>query len=182
MNKENILVIGLGNPGKKYEKTRHNTGFILLDQLQKKWFFSQFKLEKKFNAEISEGFQDDKKIIFAKPQTFMNLSGKSVKKILDFYKMTPEKIIVIHDDLDIALGNLKISINSSSAGHNGVQSIIDEIGTQEFRRIRVGIGEKTSDSQTCRLGAHEFVLGKFSRQEIKKILDIILQIEKNILF
>lgn len=181
MNKKNMLVIGLGNPGKEYEKTRHNAGFILLDQLQEKWDFPRFKLEKKFDAEISEGLQNDRKIILAKPQTFMNLSGKSVKKFLDFYKMIPEEIIVIHDDLDIAMGTLKIATNSSSAGHNGVQSIIDEIGTQEFRRMRIGIGAKTSDSPTCRLGAHDFVLGKFSQQETKQIIDLIPQIEKDIL-
>ncbi len=181
MNKKNILVLGLGNPGKEYENTRHNAGFILLDQLQKKWSFPCFKLEKKFDADISEGFQTGRKIILAKPQTFMNLSGKSVKKFLDFYKMIPEEIVVIHDDLDIAMGTLKIATNSSSAGHNGVQSIIDKIGTQEFRRMRIGIGEKTSNSPMCRLEAHDFVLGKFSRPEIKQILSLIPQVEKNIL-
>jgi PTH1 family peptidyl-tRNA hydrolase len=176
-----IIIIGLGNPGKEYSKTRHNAGFILLDKLQEKWDFPKFQPEKMLRAEISTGFINKEKIILAKPQTFMNLSGDSVRKFLDFYKLTPSEITVIHDDLDIAIGTLKISTKSSSAGHNGVQDIIEKIGTQEFKRLRIGLGEKTTDNPSCRIGAHDFVLGKFSDQEITQILDLIPQIEKNIL-
>lgn len=176
-----ILIIGLGNPGKEYEKTRHNAGFILSDKLQEKWGFPQFKLEKKFNAEISSGTQNNKKIIIAKPQTFMNLSGDSVRKLMDFYKINSQELIVIHDDLDILFGTFKLATNSSSAGHNGVQDIIEKIGTQEFKRFRIGLGKETTDAPNCRLGAHDFVLGKFSEQEMKKIISLVSEIEKNIL-
>src|SRR5689334_19392192 len=137
------LIIGLGNPGKQYENTRHNAGFIILDEIRKALDFPEFKFDNKFDAEISTG--DYKleaisyKLILAKPQSFMNLSGQAVKKIMDFYKIPVENIAVIHDDLDIELGKYKLSDDASAAGHNGVQSIIDHLGTQKFRRIRVGI-------------------------------------------
>ncbi|MCK9378624.1 MAG: aminoacyl-tRNA hydrolase [Candidatus Moranbacteria bacterium] len=175
-----LLIIGLGNPGKEYEKTRHNTGFILLDKFQEKWNFPQFKIEKKFNAEISTEIQNGEKIILAKPQTFMNLSGDSVRKLMDFYKLTPQEIIIIHDALDILLGTFKIATNSSSAGHNGVQNIIEKIGTQELRRFRIGLGEETTNTPNCRLGAHDFVLGKLSDQETEKITALIPEIEQKI--
>ncbi|EKD46637.1 MAG: hypothetical protein ACD_67C00134G0001, partial [uncultured bacterium] len=117
------LIIGLGNPGKQYENTRHNAGFILLDEIQKVLAFPEFKLDKKFNAEISEKNINGEKTILAKPQTFMNLSGQSVQAIMNFYKLSPADITVAHDDLDIKIGEWKISEDSRAAGHNGVQSI-----------------------------------------------------------
>lgn len=190
------LIIGLGNPGKQYENTRHNAGFILLDKIQKDFSFSEFKLEKKFDAEISGGIlhypllpsgegarraDEGRKALLIKPQTFMNLSGESVRKILEFYKLSPADIVVIHDDLDIKLGTFKIATNSSSAGHNGVQNIIDTLGTQEFQRLRIGIGQETTDEPSCRIGAHDFVLGKFSTEELEKILELSMEIEKSFL-
>ena len=189
------VIIGLGNPGKQYEKTRHNAGFILLDEIQKDFDFPKFKIEKKFDAEISEGIFNEEKIILTKPINFMNLSGESVRKILDFYKLSPEDIVVIHDDLDIKIENFRIATDSSSAGHNGVQNIIDNLGTQKFKRIRIGIGYhpprtdkqmspqvETSDTQfqQCRLGAHNFVLEKFSNEEFEKIIDLAKKIERDL--
>jgi len=189
------LIIGLGNPGKEYEKTRHNAGFILLNEIQKDFNFSEFKMEKKFDAEISEGNVAGEKIILCKPQTFMNLSGKTVRAILDFYKLSADDTIVIHDDLDIKLGTFKIATDSSSAGHNGVQNIIDVLGTQKFKRIRVGIGSATTDEPSCpprlaettacrreagRLGAHNFVLGKFSDEELQETLSLLPEIKENL--
>jgi PTH1 family peptidyl-tRNA hydrolase len=107
----------------------------------------------------------------------MNLSGVSVRAILDFYKLTPEDIIVIQDDIDIEIGNFRIATDSRSAGHNGVQNIIDTLGTQKFTRIRIGVGAATTDSPSCKIGAHDFVLGKFSDEEnekIEKIFDAML--------
>lgn len=159
------LIVGLGNPEEKYFGTRHNIGFAFLDKIQKNWDFPEFSLENKFKAEISK----DKEIILVKPQTYMNLSGEAVKEILGFYKLSPADIIVIHDDLDIKIGEYKIATDSRSAGHNGVQNIIDNLGTQQFTRIRIGVGQDQNGVLACRLDAHDFVLGKFSEEELKKI-------------
>lgn len=170
------LIIGLGNPGKKYSGTRHNVGFMFLDKLKTELDFPEFEFNKKFNAEISEkkstvnGQQSN--VILVKPQTFMNLSGEAVRSILDFYKLSPENITVIHDDKDIVLGEYRLADDSSSAGHNGVQNIIDCLGTQKFKRIRIGVGVETD------LPSDVFVLQKFSDEEseiIKKVLDDVLE-------
>lgn len=162
------LVIGLGNPGEKYQKNRHNTGFIILNKLKENWNFSDFEFSKKFNADISEGIFEDDKIILIKPQTFMNNSGEAVQKIMSFYKLDPEAILVIHDDLDINFGESKISNDSGPAGHNGVQDIINKIGTQNFKRIRVGIeGEEKRKTRT--IPGDVFVLQDFSEEELEKI-------------
>lgn len=163
------LIIGLGNPGKQYEKTRHNAGFIVLDALREKWEFSEFQFSKKFNAEVSEGSVDGSKMILAKPQSFMNRSGQVVRAIMDFYKLTPEDIIVIHDDLDIDLGTFKVSSDTSAGGHNGVQSIVDHLGTQQFKRIRIGIeGAERKKSRT--MPGEAFVLQDFSDEELSAVL------------
>jgi PTH1 family peptidyl-tRNA hydrolase len=152
------LIVGLGNPGKEYEKTRHNIGFRILNEMA-----GGFKFEKKFNAEIKK-----EKLIFAKPQTFMNNSGVAVAAIAKFYKIKPENIIVVHDDMDLAFGKIKISFGSRSAGHNGVQSIIDSLGTNEFYRIRSGIGHRPE-----KIPAEKYVLQKFSAPEEKEMKKII---------
>ncbi len=161
------LIIGLGNPGKTYEKTRHNIGFIFLDKLQTTWNFSNFSLNKKLEAEISEGTLNEKKIILAKPQTFMNLSGTATQKILAFYKLKPEDLLVIHDDKDIPCGKYKLAFDSSSAGHNGVQNIIDTLGTKQFKRLRIGI--ENNDTAFPHGETSDFVLGKFKKTEIEEI-------------
>lgn len=168
------LLIGLGNPGKKYENTRHNTGFMAIDAVATNFNFSAFGGstgggQSKFNAEISEGTIGDEKVILAKPQTFMNESGQTVKAITDYYKITVEDITVIHDDLDILLGEYKIARDRSSAGHKGVQSIIETLGTKNFARIRIGIG--TEDKK---IPAEAFVLENFTDQE-KEVIDGIIE-------
>ena len=162
------IIIGLGNPGEKYFGTRHNVGFEFLDKLKTELDFPEFEFNKKFSAEISA----KKETILVKPQTFMNLSGVAVRSILDFYKLSPDDITIIHDDKDIALGEYRLADDSSSAGHNGVQNIIDCLGTQKFNRIRIGVGAETD------LPADVFVLQKFSDEEletIKKVLDDVLE-------
>ena len=159
------VVIGLGNPGKKYEKTRHNIGFIAVNNLRKKLNVNDER--EKFQALVSEKNIDGEKVIFLKPQTFMNLSGNSVIEIVNFYKLDPKKdIIVIYDDMDLSFGDIRIREKGSSGGHNGIKSIISHIG-EEFIRIKCGIGAKEKD-------AVEHVLGEFNQTE-QKDLDEILE-------
>lgn len=158
------IIIGLGNPGRDYEKTRHNIGFMMLDYLKQTWNLSSFVINKKFDAEIAEGNFAGEKVILMKPQTFMNLSGIAVRKILDFYKLTPKDILVIQDELDLPLGKYKIATDSSAAGHNGIKNIIEHLGTQTFTRLRIGIATPTQDA-TCLRNAHDFVLDAFTSEE-----------------
>lgn len=159
------LIIGLGNPGKEYEKTRHNCGFLAVCNLQKTLneSFDDFKFNKKFNALISQGDFNEEKIILAMPQTFMNNSGKSVSALINYYKLNSLDLIVIHDDIDLPLGKIRISKNVSSAGHKGIQSIIDYLGTKNFIRFRIGI--KSNEIRDT----SEFVLQKFTKEEQKII-------------
>ena len=162
------LIIGLGNPGKEYEKTRHNAGFLAVDKIVSSSEYQVLSVKQKFNAEISQGTINNEKTILAKPQTFMNNSGQAVRAILDYYKINPEDIIVIHDDLDISLGEFKISKNKNSGGHKGIQSIIDHLGTKDFTRIRIGINVENKKTPT-----EKFVLGKFSEDETREIERVI---------
>lgn len=152
------LIIGLGNPGEQYKKTRHNLGFAVIDTLARELEIDNWRFEKKFNALISEA-NIGEKIILAKPQTFMNESGLSVKSLTDYF--SPEYILVIHDEMDLPLGEFKLQENRSSAGHKGVQSIIDFLKSQEFNRLRIGINVN-SDIET-----EAFVLQKFTEEEQK---------------
>ena len=156
------LIVGLGNPGKKYIKTRHNIGFRVIDELQRKENFPSFKLDKKFNGLISK--KEDVTLI--KPQTYMNKSGVSVSNFSRYYSVTPEDIIVVHDDADFDLGRVKIDKNRSSGGHKGVQSIINHLSTKNFWRIRFGIsngGQKAGD----------IALKKFKKEERKLVKGLI---------
>ncbi len=179
------LIIGLGNPGEEYKKTRHNAGFLAVDKIANSisaqggpalgWQFPSFSIQQKFNAEISNGIIDNEKIILAKPQTFMNNSGQAVKAIINYYKIDPKDIIVIHDDLDIPLGEYKISKNKNSGGHKGVQSIIDHLGTKDLSRIRIGIMVEDKKTPT-----EKFVLERFSKEEMEVVNGMIKEITKNI--
>jgi len=158
------LIIGLGNPGIKYEKTRHNFGFLVVDELAKKMNTDDWKIKMQFNANIAEGNTNDKKIILAKPQTFMNNSGIAVKSIADYYKIPYEEISIIHDDIDLPLGEIKIQQSRGAAGHKGVQSIIDTLKTKDFIRIRIGL--KPTNQERI-IDTEKFVLQKFSKNEEK---------------
>jgi len=147
------IIIGLGNPGKKYENTRHNVGFMAIDKFAKENSFPEFELQKKFDALVSE----NKNVMLVKPETFMNESGKAAKKILA--KTNTEDVIVVHDDIDLPVGKIKIIKERGSAGHKGVESIIQNIGNDNLIRIRIGIaGEKE-------VKAMNVVLKKFSAKE-----------------
>ena len=168
-----ILIAGLGNPGKKYEKTRHNIGFAVIDNLAKKYNWPVFKLNEKFNADISEGEFSGQKIILAKPQTFMNLSGNALLKITKNYKLGAENLILVHDDIDLPLGKIKIVKNRGAAGHKGVESIIKSLGTKNFIRFRIGI--KPKQYRRPVYDTEKFVLQKFTKQEEKIIKEAVVK-------
>jgi len=163
------LIIGLGNPNPEYKNNRHNIGFQIIDQIAESLILKSLKLEKKFKAEVCAGTFEDQKIILAKPQTFMNNSGLAVKLLKTFYKIKPQDIIVIHDDIDLPIGGIRISKWSSSGGNKGVESIIKEIGTKNFIRVRIGI----ANDLRAKIPADKFVLQNFNTQD-KKILKNIL--------
>lgn len=134
------LIIGLGNPEEEYSRTRHNMGFDVINKLSEKCGIEVTK--KKFNALYGKGKIEDEQVVLVKPQTYMNLSGEAVGKFVSFYKVEPEKILVIYDDLDIAEGTIKIRKKGGPGTHNGMKSVVAELATEDFLRIRVGIGEK----------------------------------------
>lgn len=162
------LVVGLGNPGKKYEHTRHNVGA---------WILSLWKKERS---------SDFLNVVLLFPKTFMNLSGEEVRKIMKLRKISPKNLLVIHDDMDLSLGKIKVSFGSRSAGHNGVQSVIDELRTKDFYRLRIGVNPFDIEGQFLRRqDPSKFVLEKFSREEISMLQNIsplfFNQIEKFIM-
>lgn len=163
------LILGLGNPGEKYQKTRHNFGFRAVEAFGEKYDFPQFQLEKKFKAEISEKKIGAEKIFLAKPQTFMNLSGETAISLLNFYKPHLHDFLVIYDDVDLPFGSLRVREGGGSGGHNGVKDLIKHFGTESFARIRLGIANELLDV----MPTEEFVLGKFSKDEEKEIPKIL---------
>ena len=142
------LIVGLGNPGKKYQNTRHNSGFMVLDGIAEK--LNTTIQKEKFNALISKVQIDGEQVVLMKPLTFMNDSGKAVYQACDFYKLNPEDILIIHDDMDMSTGALRIKKDGKSGGQKGMQSIIDALGTSNIARIKVGVGHSE-------LGNHEVV-------------------------
>ena len=171
-----FLIVGLGNPGEKYEKTWHNAGFLAIDAFSGKNSFPEFKLSKKFKAELSEGFLDKDKIILAKPQAFMNNSGQSVKLLIRNWKIKPDNLLVIHDDIDLPLGKIRVVKGRGSAGHKGVESIIKELKNKDFVRIRIGIMPETGKPKN----PERFVLQKLNKEEklLKEVfLKSVLSIE-----
>jgi PTH1 family peptidyl-tRNA hydrolase len=164
-----IILLGLGNPGKEYEKTRHNVGFRVLDFLRVENALPEFKLEKKFKAEIAEGILGAQKVLLVQPQTYMNLSGDAAQAILNFYKLTPANLIVIHDDTDLPFGTLRIRATGGSGGHNGVKDLLEKLGTENFPRIRLGVSDEFREQTPT----DEFVLANFSKEEEKALPEII---------
>ncbi|MCD6270231.1 aminoacyl-tRNA hydrolase [bacterium] len=158
-----FLVVGLGNPGEKYAWTRHNFGFYIVDKFQNKYGFPDFKFLKRADSLVSKKKFSGKTVILAKPQTFMNSSGLSVAGLMAKYKATPDNLLVIHDDIDLSFGRIKISKNRGSAGHKGVESIIDRIGTKDFIRMRLGILNNFVEPKE--LAREKFVLEEFSGRE-----------------
>ncbi len=152
------MIVGLGNPGKEYEKTRHNIGFMALN-----YFPGNNFDQEKFNANYYKTKIDNEDVLFVKPLTYMNLSGEAVVKFANFYKIEPKDILIIHDDLDLPVGTLRLKYKSSSGGHNGIKSIIKELGTDEIPRLKIGI---SNDKQML---TRDYVLHKFSKEELEQI-------------
>jgi peptidyl-tRNA hydrolase, PTH1 family len=146
------LIVGLGNPGAKFDRTRHNIGFDLIDLLAQRWQVT--------------GWAGRQKMWLLKPQTFMNLSGQSVRALLDWYKLEPSAVLVLYDDLDLPLGKMRIRLSGSAGGHNGMKSIISHLGTNEFPRLRMGIGKSRDETIS-------HVLGKFAPVEVPIVQDIL---------
>lgn len=163
-----IIIVGLGNPGEQYKNTRHNVGFMAVDAFAKINNFPDFKLQKKSNALVSEHTLGNEAVVLAKPQTFMNESGKSVKQLISNTEAKMADLVIIHDDIDLPIGKIKIIKDRGSAGHKGVESIIKNIGNDGLIRFRIGIGPKNKTE------AKKIVLKNFSEKE-QKIINEIMQ-------
>ncbi|NLZ48352.1 MAG: aminoacyl-tRNA hydrolase [Clostridiales bacterium] len=157
------LIVGLGNPGREYENTRHNVGFQVLDLLADRYKISLSRI--KFKSVYGEGSINGEKVILAKPQTFMNASGESVAEITRFYKIPNEKVLVIYDDMSLDVGRLRIRAKGSAGGHNGIKNIIAHLSSEDFPRIKVGIGKPEG-------GWISHVMGNFSKEEQEKLAEV----------
>ena len=158
------IIAGLGNPTKEYEKTRHNAGFDAIDVLAEKHGIQI--TERKYKAFCGTGFIGGERVLLAKPQTFMNASGESLREAADFYKIRPEQVIVIYDDISLRVGQLRIRTKGSAGGHNGIKSIIAHLGSQDFPRIKIGVGAKPD-----RMDLADYVLSRFSQTDRQMMED-----------
>lgn len=171
------LIVGLGNPGKKYEKTRHNVGFMAIDNILEK---NNIQTKDKFNGLLGEMNVSGEKILLLKPQTYMNTSGQSIRQVMDFYKIDKEDVLVIFDDLDLPTGKIRLRAKGGSGGHNGLKSIEAHLGGKDYKRIKVGID---NDKQ---MYTPDYVLGRFGKEDMKSIqnaveivYDIVFDFTKN---
>jgi PTH1 family peptidyl-tRNA hydrolase len=167
---ENIfLIVGLGNPGREYARTRHNAGFLLAEELAGRWR-AGWNDERKFSSRLAKVERGERKVILAEPQTYMNASGEAVGKVAEFYKVSPQKILVLVDDADLPFGQIRLRGKGSSGGHHGLESIEHHLGSSEFPRLRIGIGRTESGVREIT----NYVLGQFSAAEnelLEKILN-----------
>ena len=159
-----FLIVGLGNPSKEYDNTRHNIGFDVIDVISN--IYKIPVIERKHKAFIGKGYIEGQKVILAKPQTFMNLSGESVREIIDYYKIDEkEELVVIYDDISLDVGQLRIRKKGSAGGHNGIKNIILHLGHDEYKRIKMGVGEKPKNYDLA-----DYVLGHFTKAE-REVMD-----------
>lgn len=157
------LIVGLGNPGKDYEKTRHNVGFDTIDALIEEYAIPQSG--EKFRAMYGKGMIHGEKVLVAKPLTYMNLSGEAVRGLVDYFKIdVKEELLVVYDDIDLEPGNIRVRAKGSAGGHNGMKNIIQQLGTQEFARIRIGVGAKPKGWDLA-----DHVLSRFSKEEREEV-------------
>lgn len=167
-----FIIAGLGNPGRKYEKTRHNMGFLTIDLIAEKNSIRVNKLKHK--ALVGDGFISDRKVLLVKPQTYMNLSGESLREVMDYYNADIENLIVIYDDLDLETGVIRIRKKGSSGSHNGMKSVIYQLGNENFPRIRIGIGKSGN------LDWKDFVTGKIDRSEEEILSKAVLSAAESV--
>ena len=160
------IIAGLGNPGKQYEHTRHNVGFDTLDKLAEKYHISIDN--QKHKAVCGSGYIEGQKVILVKPQTYMNLSGECVAPVMNYYKESPENVIVLFDDISLGVGKIRIRKKGSAGGHNGIKSIIAHLGTQDFPRLKFGVGDKPA-----KMDLADYVLGRFSKDEEEILGDCV---------
>lgn len=160
-----FVIVGLGNPGRKYENTKHNMGFLTIDAFAEKHGIKVNRIKHK--ALVGEGFAAGKKIMLVKPQTYMNLSGQSVREIVNYYGVEPEELMVIYDDVDIPMGSIRIRKKGSAGTHNGMKSIIYDLQFDDFPRLRIGIGKEHREDMV------DFVMSGFAADEKKKIQEAI---------
>ncbi len=165
-----MLLVGLGNPGNQYAGNRHNVGFMAVQEILRR-HFSSVTLQKKFKGEYAAGDINGHKVHILMPQTYMNNSGESVRAAIDFFKIAPEDVVVIHDELDLELGDVRVKQGGGHAGHNGLRSLIQHLGTPNFRRIRFGVGHPGNKDLVT-----PYVLGNFRSEEtsqVEKLCDAI---------
>ena len=160
------IIVGLGNPTDKYQATRHNIGWDAITRLSDDY---RIPLDfRKHKAICGKGYIEGEKVILAQPLTYMNLSGESVRELVDYYKVSPEEVVIIYDDISLAVGQLRIRKKGSAGGHNGIKSIISHLGTDEFPRIKIGVGDKPKDWDLA-----DYVLSRFSKEEEPVIRDAL---------
>jgi PTH1 family peptidyl-tRNA hydrolase len=162
-----FLIVGLGNPGRDYAKTRHNAGFLLVEKLADNWSAS-WTAEKKFSSRLARDERGGSRFVLCQPQTFMNASGEAVRALADYFRLPPEKILLVVDDADLPFGEIRLRSSGSSGGHHGLESVEEQLGTRDFSRLRIGIGRKDDSRQIT-----NYVLGKFAENEtdlLEKVL------------
>lgn len=166
-------IFGLGNPGEKYEKTRHNVGFMFVDYLKDAWELDDFKENKKLKSLVCK----DEDLLLIKPSTFMNLSGEAIVVVMNFYKLDLSDILVVYDDIDLELGNVKFLDKGGPGTHNGMKSIVELVGSQEFSRMRIGIENRHG----VPIDLSDYVLGKFFDEELEVVENVFAELEKKLL-
>ena len=164
-----FLIVGLGNPGAEYARTRHNAGFLVLERLAERWG-ARWTYEKKFNARVARADRDDRTALLCQPQTYMNSSGEAVAALVKFYRAPAGRLVVVMDDADLPLGGIRLRPGGSSGGHHGLESIERHLGTREYARLRVGIGRQSGQRQIT-----GYVLGRFSSTEAA-LMDRVLAV------
>ncbi len=178
MNEDMFLVVGLGNPGSDYAATRHNIGFMMVDELAGRFGLSID--QEKWLAHSVKTVLWERPVCFVKPDTFMNLSGKAVARYVDFYKLTPAQVLVIHDDLDMPPGRVKLVVGGGAGGHNGIRSLIQCLGTKDFLRLKLGIGRPGKMNIYQGMPIEKYVLAPFAPDEKKLLAERVSVIEKGL--
>jgi len=161
------LIVGLGNPGVEYVRTRHNAGFRLVEELAKRWH-AEWRTEKKFHARVARMERGGRRVLLCEPQTFMNLSGEAVARWVSFYQLPLRNLVVVVDDADLPVGELRMRMRGSSGGHHGLESIEQHLGTREFARLRIGIGRRKGEREIT-----DHVLGRFDLAEVKLVEKVL---------